>query len=254
MEIFISYRRADSAEFTERIYQKLITAFGEQGVFRDVNNILAGRDFHSALRSITKNCNVMLVIIGTEWTRVLRERSANAEDWTRFEVEAGLNRKDILVIPVFANSATMPSRKDLPDSLQDLPKRNGVRVSDGDSFERDVENLIKTINDIGYKRISGTVSAGFSLYEDSDRDAKIITRVSRGSEVILLEQNRDATWAHLVTKENVDGWAAMEDFILITEQSTQARKDISVGKGFGAKGNAWQLFFTSPTGERSSDD
>jgi phosphatidylserine/phosphatidylglycerophosphate/cardiolipin synthase-like enzyme len=253
MEIFISYRRADSEKLTGRIYEKLIAAFGERGVFRDVDDILAGRDFPSALRSITKNCNVMLVIIGSEWTRMIQERSTNPEDWVRLEVETGLNRKDILVIPVLANDVAMAGVKELPDVLQNLPRRNGVRVSEGESFDRDVENLIKTINDVGYKRISGNVSTSFSLYADLDRDERILARLSKGAEVTLLEYNRDETWAHLLTKDNVDGWAAMEDFTLITEESTQEVREVSVGKGFGAKGNAWQLYFTSPTGERSSD-
>lgn len=253
MEIFISYRRADSEKFTDRIYEKLVAAFGEKGVFRDVNDILAGRDFPSVLKNITKNCNVMLVIIGSEWTRIMQERSANPEDWVRFEVETGLNRKDILVIPVLVNGVAMPGRKDLSGALQDLSRRNGVFVSDGESFDRDVENLIKTINDVGYRRIPGTVSASFSLYVDSDRDEKIVARISKGAEVTLLEYNRDATWVHLLTKDNVDGWAAVEDFTLITGVSTQNLKEISVGKGFGAKGNAWQIYFTAPTGERSSN-
>jgi len=116
-----------------------------------------------------------------------------------------------------------------------------------------MERLINIINDVGYKRILGTVSTSFSLYTDSDRDAKIIARISKGTEVTLLEYNRDGTWAHLLTKDNSDGWAALEDFILITSESTQYLKEIPVGKGVGAKGNAWQLYFTAPTGERGSN-
>ena len=253
MEIFISYRRADSGKVTGRIYEKLVARFGAKGVFRDVNDILAARDFPSALESITRNCSVMLVIIGNEWSRILQEHVASAEDWVRLEVETGLTRKDILVLPVLVDGAAMPAASGLPPSLKALPRRNGMRLSSGDCFDRDVEALIETINETGYKRVHGTVSAGFSLYADTNRDARILTRVSRGAEVILLEYNRDGTWAHLLDKNNVDGWASMEDFSLDCGAPAQTLKEISVGKGFGAKGNTWQLYFTAPTGERTSD-
>ena len=35
-KVFISYRRADSATFTGRIYDRLIAKFGRKNVFRDV--------------------------------------------------------------------------------------------------------------------------------------------------------------------------------------------------------------------------
>ena len=252
MEIFISYRRADSAEFAGRIHKKMIGAFGNEGVFRDIDDILAGRDFRFALQSITKNCNVMLVIIGPKWTEIMKERSTNPIDWVRFEVETGLNRKDILVIPVLANGAAMPSVNDLPPTLIDLPNRNGVFIKEGNSFDRDVEKLILAIKTSGYERINGKVSAGFSLYADSDSDSKIIARISRGTEVTRIEQNRDRSWSHLLINDNLEGWAANEDFTLISDQLTQSVKEIPIGTGFGAKSNAWQLYFTAPTGEPNS--
>jgi hypothetical protein len=45
MSIFISYRRDDSADVAGRIYDRLVDSFGEDLVFKDVDNIPFGMDF-----------------------------------------------------------------------------------------------------------------------------------------------------------------------------------------------------------------
>ena len=47
--IFISYRRADSAGYAGRIYDRLTAHFGEDAVFMDVDTIEAGVDFVEVL-------------------------------------------------------------------------------------------------------------------------------------------------------------------------------------------------------------
>ena len=64
MKIFTSDRRADSTYLVGRIKDRLITAFGDQSVFRDLDDIHAGVDFRTVLEKETNACNLMLVIIG----------------------------------------------------------------------------------------------------------------------------------------------------------------------------------------------
>ena len=49
MKVFISYRRADSTYLVGRIKDRLIAAFGDQTVFRDLDDIPAGVDFRAVL-------------------------------------------------------------------------------------------------------------------------------------------------------------------------------------------------------------
>ena len=49
MKIFISYRRADSTYLVGRIKDRLIAMFGDQTVFRDLDDIPAGVDFRTIL-------------------------------------------------------------------------------------------------------------------------------------------------------------------------------------------------------------
>ena len=63
-KIFISYRRADSADVCGRIYDGLAQHFGAKAVFKDVDDIPFGTDFPSHLETILAQCAVELVVIG----------------------------------------------------------------------------------------------------------------------------------------------------------------------------------------------
>jgi hypothetical protein len=112
MKIFISYRRADSTYLIGRIRDRLMTAFGDQSVFRDLDDIPAGVDFRTALERETNGCKVMLVIIGPQWAGITdnkgNKRLFNPGDYTRIEVETGLERlkeNGTMVIPVLVMNA-----------------------------------------------------------------------------------------------------------------------------------------------------
>jgi hypothetical protein len=49
--IFICYRRDDSGDVTDRIWEKLSRAFGAKNLFRDIDSIPTGRDFRKEIRS-----------------------------------------------------------------------------------------------------------------------------------------------------------------------------------------------------------
>jgi hypothetical protein len=64
MKIFISYRRADSKYVVDRIRDRLIEAYDEDAVFRDLESIPLGKNFSDVLKEATTTCDVMLVVIG----------------------------------------------------------------------------------------------------------------------------------------------------------------------------------------------
>ena len=63
----------------------------------------------------------------------------------RIEIEAALNR-GIRVIPVLVDGATLPNSQDLPPSLQNLPRRQGIEISLA-RFDSDVERLNQALAD-----------------------------------------------------------------------------------------------------------
>ena len=152
MKIFISYRRADSTYLVGRIKDRLIAAFGDQSVFRDLDDIPAGVDFRTVLEEETNECDVMLVVIGPQWAGITdaagNKRLYNPGDYTRIEVETGLKRLEqnrAMVIPVLVMNAPMPSPQDLPESLERLTYQNAISIRNDPDFNNDVEKLIRDI-------------------------------------------------------------------------------------------------------------
>lgn len=150
MKIFISYRRADSKYVVDRIRDRLVTAYGEQSVFRDIESIPLGKNFSTVLEAETNGCDVMLVIIGPQWAGITdaqgNKRLFDPADFTRIEIETGLKREEILVIPVMVMNAPMPTAKDLPESLGNLTYRNAISVRNDPDFDNDIKRLILGIN------------------------------------------------------------------------------------------------------------
>lgn len=149
--IFISYRRSDSAAVSGRIYDRLCLAFGEQAIFKDVDAIPPGANYPAMLNEAVARCDVLLVVIGLHWLDAHeangQRRLDNPDDFVRIEVEAGLSRDTVLVIPVLVEEGTMPPAAELPASLRPLYYRNAASVRNDPDFNRDVGRLITTIRD-----------------------------------------------------------------------------------------------------------
>ena len=145
--IFISYRRADSAGYAGRIYDRLSTHFGEDAVFMDVDDIGAGLDFVNVLENAVQSCDVVIALIGTRWLNIKdsagKRRLDNPEDFVRIEIAAALKRK-IHVIPVLFDDVEMPHKTKLPYGLKKLAGRNAVPVHHH-SFNSDAYRLISQL-------------------------------------------------------------------------------------------------------------
>jgi|GEM_PF-377738 len=141
--IFISYRRADTKVFSARLHDRLVDEFGKKGVFFDVdNNIPAGSTWKEVLHDALTKSDVLLVIIGSEWERLIHERDAKS-DWVRFEIEYGLSRSDMLVIPVLIEDAVVPA--DLPESLEGLGDKQMFNLRHDPYFNVGMRELSKII-------------------------------------------------------------------------------------------------------------
>jgi serine/threonine protein kinase/tetratricopeptide (TPR) repeat protein len=148
--IFISYRRSDSIAIVGRVYDRLVAAFGANNIFKDVDNIPAGVNFRAVLENEVSSCDVLLVIIGPNWSNILdssgKRRLDNPEDPVRIEIETGLRRDDVLVIPVLVDNALMVTNDQLPGTLDELAYRNAAAVRNDPDFNRDIQWLIEQIN------------------------------------------------------------------------------------------------------------
>ena len=145
--IFISYRRKDSEDIVGRIYDRLKDNFGDI-IFLDIDTIPYGEDFQIYIDKVVSQCQVILAVIGSQWLSLEDEfgnsRIEQEEDFVRLEIETALNR-NIPLIPVLVSGASMPSKDELPSSIQKIAYRNGIRVRSGRDFHKDIDDLIKTI-------------------------------------------------------------------------------------------------------------
>jgi hypothetical protein len=148
-KVFISYRRDDSADATGRIYDRLVRKYGPDKVFRDVNDIPAGADFHALISQAVGRCQVLLAVIGKDWLRVAGpsgvRRLDDPDDFVRLEIEAALQR-DIPVVPVLVGGAAMPPGNQLPDPLRPLARRSAIEVRRDPDFDLDVDRLVRSLD------------------------------------------------------------------------------------------------------------
>jgi hypothetical protein len=143
--IFISYRRADSADVVGRIYDYLEGIVGKDNIFKDVHSVQLGVDYLEYTADTLSNCDVQLAIIGHEWLK--GRRIDNPDDLVRVEIETAMQR-DIPVIPVLVGGAVMPTQDELPDSLKPLAYRNAIQVRPDPDFPTDMARLVDALKGI----------------------------------------------------------------------------------------------------------
>lgn len=148
MNIFISYRRADSEVIAGRVFDRLVRYYDGDEIFKDVSSIKPGEAFPNALALALEKCEAMLVLIGDLWLNACgidgRPRLHDPEDPVRAEVEAAI-KKEILIIPLLTGSLRMPSKDELPESLRPLTNQQAIRVRPDPDFHRDMDHVIITL-------------------------------------------------------------------------------------------------------------
>jgi hypothetical protein len=140
--VFISYRREDSAPYAGRICDRLEAAFGRQHVFMDVQDIHPGADFADAIEKTVGACDVLIAVIGPRWAELLRS-DRGEQDFVEHEIVSAMNRK-VTVIPVLVGGAIMPSERELPSRLAPLARRQAISMRDA-GFDQDASELVHSV-------------------------------------------------------------------------------------------------------------
>ncbi len=144
-KIFISYRRKDSADFTVALYNELCLLFGEDAIFKDINNIPPGLNFNEVLDEALEESAVVLVVMGPDYLSKEGRRLFNENDWVRLEVVRSLER-NLRVVPVLINGAPFPKKDQMPDDMWPLMSRQATTITNV-SFKEDVFRLAEGISD-----------------------------------------------------------------------------------------------------------
>ena len=199
-KIFINYRREDSIGMAGRLHDRFAHTFGRARLFMDVDHIPAGTDFVAHLNSQVAECNVVLVVIGSNWLGAKDEsggrRLDNPDDFVRIEIAAALAR-DIRVIPVLVDGARMPKARELPEPLKALARRHAVDVRHT-HFGHDAEALVAKM-----RGALGDDAAG-------PRRWRVRAAIGAALAVLLL-----IGWG---------GYASIQRMLMAVEQSAQQRE------------------------------
>jgi hypothetical protein len=121
--------------------------FGKDLVFQDIEDIKPGEDFLQDVRRAIESAEVVLVIIGPEWTKgKLGQRLHQPRDVVRQEVALSLN-STATVIPILVGGAGMPLADQLPQSIKKLSTRNAATLRDS-RWRVDIASLIERIREL----------------------------------------------------------------------------------------------------------
>ena len=152
--IFISYRREDTAYPAGWLFDRLSEHFNAGEVFKDVDSIELGDDFVKEITAAVGSCDVLLALIGEQWLTITDRsgvrRLDDPGDFVRVEIEAALSR-NVRVIPILVDGATMPGADQVPPSLAGLSRRQALELSPS-RFDFDSGRLLtvldKTLADV----------------------------------------------------------------------------------------------------------
>ncbi len=145
-QIFISYRRDDTAGYARALNDALAQQFGAERVFIDVDDIDAGQAFDARLAEAMDQAQVLLVLIGPRWLAPHAggvPRLHRPDDVVRQEITTGL-AGGLQVIPLLFDGAPMPAEAQLPAPLQPLARRQAL-VMDPRRFAADTQHLVAVL-------------------------------------------------------------------------------------------------------------
>lgn len=146
--VFISYRRSDTQWVAGRLGDSLSRYFGDKRVFRDVEGIRGGADFHEVIHGTLGKADAVIVLIGPNWLETREDtgqrRLDNSNDWVAQEIAAALE-SGVPIYPVLVDDTPMPRTEDLPEGLRPMTRFNAITLSEL-SWEADVARLAKIVS------------------------------------------------------------------------------------------------------------
>jgi hypothetical protein len=154
--ISLSYRRIDSTAITGRVYDHLVTRYGEDKVFMDVSGIPYGADYREHIQGVFHDTKLVLAIVGPEWVgkNANGARIQEKLDPIRVEISTAMQLK-LRILPMRIDSAKMPDADELPEDIREFAYRNAMPLDSGIDFPLHMERLVTYIDKtLGLKPIA----------------------------------------------------------------------------------------------------
>jgi len=165
IQVFISYRRADSSDMAQHLQQKMKTSYPSMSIFLDEAAMVGGEDFTDQIRAEIDKADVLLLLIGPYWhSPEGRKRLNETNDILRREIARALN-KEVPIIPLLIENTKMPKAKQFPEELRSVAKVHAEQLR-VDKLEADWGRLQKSmIRVITERKLQDKAIEGMSLDE-----------------------------------------------------------------------------------------
>ena len=149
LNVFISYRHADSKSIAGRLSDSLKAKIADVQVFKDVDSNVAGLDFRDQLQSMVENAQIMIVLIGPHWLEPLGRdvdwTPCGKSDYVCTEIKAALALK-LPIIPLLHERNSLPAPEEFPVDIRAMAFRHALILRDDPFFNSDVQKLIADIH------------------------------------------------------------------------------------------------------------
>jgi hypothetical protein len=212
-EIFINYRRIDTMEAGGHLYADLSRMFGKSAVFMDSRgrNVPWGADWDRALKDGLENCEVLVALIGPQWTFCERSPGIRAldvpDDWVRNEIATALRRSK-KVLPVLIRRDQPPPESELPTELKELGFQFKEAYPISETYwEDETEQLVNALKEVpklkqlydlstgerGIRLLAQLIRQNARVADAVSRSRVVIEATDRGvDEIRLLKNIHDA--------------------------------------------------------------
>src|SRR5579862_7250412 len=185
--IFINYRRDDAPGVAGRLFDYLAIRFSKDALFMDVDAMKPGMDFSKQLDTQDSQCRVLLAVIGPHWLAAKDKTGARRldsdKDYVRIELASALKR-DIAVIPILVDGATMPPEESLSDDLKPLAYRHALELRHT-RFNADADAIVQALETVVPRR------------------RNLVPLMAAAAAAVLVVAAGGVTWQKLKTKRAV---------------------------------------------------
>ena len=152
--VLIAHHREDTSAYAREVSASLRTWFGEDAASFGVSALLDGEDFTEAVDRAVRSCDVVLVLIGSDWlSRVVDDR----DDRVRYYVASAL-RYGVTTVPVIVEGAATPDLENLPSEIAPLARIPTVPLRRSE-WKSDLARLLRLVEDIIGDRASTVATA-----------------------------------------------------------------------------------------------
>jgi len=147
-EIFICYRRKDTAGYAGRLHEHLKTEYGVEGVLFDVATEGDAELLRGWVQRVVPQSAVVLVLMGDRWldSQSGRRRIDDPNDIVRFEIELALSQS-VPIIPVLVDGAPFPTVAELPEPIKRLLEFKAYPLSNA-NWDGELKTILSAVSSV----------------------------------------------------------------------------------------------------------